>query len=150
MNAFLNKKVTNLPVKEKKIRIKKRWFYYLVIEHEKEIVIQQRTGKDIWNQLYEFPMVEKERETSFATILQEAEKLGWLIKKKYEMVSVSPVFKQQLSHQLIAGQFIKINLQKKNTGATEVLWIKANQLKRFAFPKFINQYFDNRKEQTLF
>ena len=101
--AFLNKKVNELPVKEKKISIKKRWFYYLVIEQENEIAIRQRTGKDIWNQLYEFPMMEKERETSIEAILQEAEKLGWLSKKKYEMVAISPLFKQQLSHQLIAG-----------------------------------------------
>ncbi|MEP7373640.1 MAG: A/G-specific adenine glycosylase [Chitinophagaceae bacterium] len=148
--AFLNKKINELPVKEKRISIKKRWFYYLVIEHENQIAIQQRTGKDIWNQLYEFPMMEKEEETSIEAILQEAEKSGLLSKKKYEMIATSPLFKQQLSHQLIAGQFIKIKLKKKDIIKIEMLWVKINQLKKFAFPKFINQYFDNAREQTLF
>ncbi len=148
--AFLNKKINELPVKEKRISIKKRWFYYLVIEHEDEIAIQQRTGKDIWNQLYEFPMVEKQSATPVDVILQEAEKSGWLLKKKYEMVTVSVIFKQQLSHQLIAGQFIKIKLQKKNIGMNAMLWVKANQFRKFAFPRVIHQYFDNPKEQILF
>ena len=148
--AFLNQKINMLPVKEKRISIKKRWFYYLVIEHENEIAVQQRTGKDIWNQLYEFPMMEMEKETSIKVILQEAEKSGWLPKKKYEMVTISPLFKQQLSHQLIAGQFIRIKLKKKDILKIGVIWAKTNQLKKFAFPKFINQYFDNAKEQTLF
>ncbi len=141
--AFLNKKENELPVKEKKINIKKRWFYYLVIEGENEIAIQQRTGKDIWNQLYEFPLIEKEWETPFESILRGAEKLGWLAKNKYEMLAISPLFKQQLSHQLIAGQFIRIKLRKRNTALVRMHWIKTTQLKKFAFPKFINQYLDN-------
>ena len=148
--AFLNKKVNDLPVKEKKTNIKKRWFYYLVIEYGNETAIHQRTAKDIWNQLYEFPIIEKEKETSIEIILKDAEKSGLLSKKTYEMIAISPLFRQQLSHQLIAGKFVKIKLQRKKMGMNGVLWVKANQLKKFAFPKFINQYFDDAKERTLF
>jgi len=144
--AFLNKKVNKLPVKEKTIRIKKRWFYYLIIEHDNETAIQQRTGKDIWNQLYEFPMVEKEEDTPLETILRQAVTLGLLTKNKYQFITISPLFRQQLSHQLIAGHFIKIKIPKKNTVRLEMLWVKANQLKKFAFPKFITQYLDRSKE----
>ena len=149
--AFLKKKVSELPVKGKKISLKKRWFYYLVMQQENEIAIRQRTGKDIWNQLYEFPMIEKERESSVESILQDAEKSGLLPKKKkYELVAISPLFKQQLSHQLIAGQFVKIKLQKKDMVKVEMLWVKAGQIKKYAFPKFITQYFDSAAKQSLF
>ncbi len=148
--AFLKKKVSELPVKEKNISVKKRWFYYLVMQQENKIAIRQRTGKDIWNQLYEFPMMEKERESSVEAILKDAEKSGLLSKKKYELVGISPLFKQQLSHQLIAGQFIKIKLKKIDMVKVDMLWITAAQLKKFAFPKFITQYFDSAAKQTLF
>jgi A/G-specific adenine glycosylase len=148
--AFLKKKVSELPVKGKKISIKKRWFYYLVMQQENEMAVRQRTGKDIWNQLYEFPMLEKDRETSIEAILREAEKSGWLSKKKYEVVTISPLFKQKLSHQLIAGQFIKIKLQKKGMPKLDMFWIKTSQLKKYAFPRFITQYFDSSAKQTLF
>jgi A/G-specific adenine glycosylase len=148
--AFLENKVGKLPVKCKKIRIKRRWFYYLVIEYDKAIAIQQRSTKDIWNQLYEFPMIEKSREENPEHILKEAEKMGWLSKNKYEVVTTSPLFKQQLSHQLIEGRFIRINLKKQLLSKDNWLWVKPGHLKKFAFPKLVNHFFDNSKQQSLF
>ncbi len=106
--AFQHKKINELPVKKKKIAIKKRWFYYLVLEYKNEIVLQQRTEKDIWQGLYEFPMIEAPHEWPVKKIIQEARKKKWLMKDNYIIVSVSPLYKQQLSHQLIAGQFITL------------------------------------------
>ncbi|WP_276504400.1 A/G-specific adenine glycosylase [Terrimonas pollutisoli] len=146
--AFTHDKISELPVKEKKITIKKRWFYYLVLEHEGKVAIQQRMQKDIWQHLYEYPMKETIKEADTKKILEQAEKSGWLQKGKYEVVAVSPLFKQQLSHQLIAGQFIQIKLKKSVNN--DWLWVSKNQLKKYAFPKFINQYLDNKGMQNLF
>ncbi|MGZ5219458.1 MAG: A/G-specific adenine glycosylase [Chitinophagaceae bacterium] len=148
--AFLHNKIDELPVKEKKISIKKRWFYYLALEHDNKTVIQQRTGKDIWNQLYEFPMIETTKEETTKKIIDQAEKQGVLQKKNYEVVAFSPIFKQQLSHQLIVGQFIKIKLKKKFSLDDEMIWVTKKEMRKLAFPKFINQYLDNEKEPTLF
>jgi A/G-specific adenine glycosylase len=144
--AFTHNKINELPVKEKKISIKKRWFYYLVIEHENKIAIQQRLAKDIWQQLYEFPMIETTKEEGRKEIVGKAEKLNWLQKKNYEVISISPLFKQQLSHQLIAGQFIKIRLKKKINHAESITWATKKELQKFAFPKFINQYLESARE----
>ena len=141
--AFHHNKINELPVKEKKISIKKRWFYYLVIEHENKIAIQQRLAKDIWQQLYEFPIIETGKEEGSKKIIAQAEKLNWLQKKNYEIISISPLFKQQLSHQLIAGQFIKIRLTKKLNHNKNITWVTKRELKKFAFPKFINQYLES-------
>lgn len=148
--AYLNNKVNVLPVKEKKIKIKKRWFYYLVIEHTGQTVIRERTDKDIWQQLYEFPLVETAGEEDVPGVLLTAEKNGLLEKKKYELVSVSPLFKQQLSHQLIAGRFIRVQVSKKFSLDSKGEWVTKKQLKQYAFPQFINQYLLNDKEQSLF
>lgn len=146
--AFQNNKTGELPVKEKKISIKKRWFYYLVLEHEAEIAIRQRTGKDIWNQLHEFPLIETASEETTKKIVEHAEKLGLLQKKNYEVVAFSPIFKQQLSHQLISGQFIKIKLKRKLNLDNEMSWVTKREMKNLAFPRFINKYLDN--ETMLF
>ena len=146
--AFLHNKINELPVKEKKINIRKRWFYYLVIEHENKIAVQQRTGKDIWQQLYEFPMIETIKEETINKILEQVEKSGWLRKKNYEVITVSSLFKQQLSHQLIAGQFIKIKLKKRLNWNENIIWVTTKEMKKLPYPKFINQYFDIEKEQS--
>ena len=138
--AFLNDKVKKLPVKSKKVTVKDRWFYYLVFDEENGFIIQQRKTKDIWNQLYEFPLIERKADSKIDNILEEAVKLGWLKKRKYEVVNVSPVYKQRLSHQLITGQFIKIKLSEKTELKKEQLRVTVNQLRKFPFPRLINQY----------
>jgi A/G-specific adenine glycosylase len=134
--AFQHKKINVLPVKEKKITIKKRWFYYLILEYKNEIAIQQRTAKDIWHSLYEFPLIEMKREASAKEVIKEAIEKKWLIKNKFEILSVSPLQKQQLSHQLILGQFITIQLRQKPK-IPSLQWVETQKLRKHAFPKFI-------------
>lgn len=149
--AFLNNKVNELPVKEKRITVKKRWFYYLVMEYKNETAIRQRTAKDIWQDLFEFPLVESSVELEKKKILKEVEKKKWLIKETYEVVSVSPLFKQQLSHQLIAGQFVKLKLKHKPSLKEDWLWISKSKASKYAFPQFINQFLREKSgQQSLF
>jgi len=75
--AYLNKKINELPVKEKKISIRKRWFYYLVLEHKDQLAVRERTAKDIWQQLYEFPMIENAQDIEQEKVLAKAEKQNW-------------------------------------------------------------------------
>lgn len=150
-SAFINNKINELPVKEKKISIKKRWFYYLVLEYKNEIAIRQRIEKDIWQDLYEFPLIETEKEIDKKNILKQAEKNKWVHKGKYELLAVSPLFKQQLSHQLIAGQFIKLKLKGKHDPAINWIWVTKSRIGKFAFPRFINQYLNEKGgQQSLF
>jgi A/G-specific adenine glycosylase len=138
--AYINNKVAALPVKEKKIIIKKRWFYYFVFEYKNQTAIQQRTAKDIWHSLYEFPVLEAAHELPVKKIIQQAIKNKWLVKDNYELLTVSPLYKQQLSHQLIAGQFIKFQLKTKPSLKNNWLWLTKNRMEKYAFPQFINQY----------
>jgi A/G-specific adenine glycosylase len=138
--AFLHNKINELPVKEKKIKIKNRWFYYLVMEYDNKTAIRQRTGKDIWQQLFEFPMIEADKEQRLKNVLSAAEKNGLLKKNSYVVNSLSPLCKQQLSHQLIAGQFITIKLKRKPISKNGWLWLAKGKLNKYAFPKYINSY----------
>lgn len=150
-SAFINNKINELPVKEKKISIKKRWFYYLVLEYKNEIAIRQRIEKDIWQDLYEFPLIETEKEVDKKNILKQAEKNKWVHKGNYELLAVSPLFKQQLSHQLLAGQFIKLKLKSNQDPEINWIWVTKSRIGKFAFPRFINQYLNEKGgQQSLF
>jgi A/G-specific adenine glycosylase len=137
--AFLQNKVDKLPVKEKKISIKKRFFYYIIFEYKNKVAIQQRTAKDIWQQLFQFYLIETNKETGYKQLLNKAEKDGLLVKDEYEIKSVSPVIKQQLSHQLITGRFITPAVTKKPPATKGMKWVSKSSLKKYAFPQFINQ-----------
>ena len=84
-------------------------------------------------------------------ILKEAEKKKLLTSGGYELISISPLFKQQLSHQLIAGQFIRLRLKQKPKGIDSYLLVSGKKLGQYAFPKFINQYLQSKaEEKSLF
>lgn len=149
--AFLNNRINEFPVKGKKISIRNRWFYYLLLEYKNEIAIRKRIEKDIWQDLYEFPLIETVNEVDTKKILQQAGKKKWVLKKQYEVLSVSPLFKQQLSHQLIAGQFIKLGIKKKLQLSNDLVWVTKSKMLKYAFPQFINQYLREKTgRQSLF
>lgn len=149
--AFLEKKINVFPVKEKKIKVRKRWFYYLVISYKNEIAILKRTDKDIWQDLYEFPLIESAYELNNKSIMQQAENNKFLKKNEYEIIAISSLFKQQLSHQLIAGQFIKIKVKRKPQLNNDWQWLTKKQISLYAFPQFINQYLHGKAAiQSLF
>ncbi|MCK0161440.1 A/G-specific adenine glycosylase [Allomuricauda sp. F6463D] len=61
--ALKENKVDLLPIKQNKTKIKKRYFNYLVLLDENDnTVLEQRQGKGIWRNLYQFPLIESEKQ----------------------------------------------------------------------------------------
>jgi A/G-specific adenine glycosylase len=58
--ALQKKKVDQLPVKSKKLKVRNRYFNYLVVLTNEKLI--QRTAKGIWQNLYEFPLIETAKE----------------------------------------------------------------------------------------
>ncbi len=137
--AFLNNRVLSFPVKAKKAVVQKRGFNYIIIECRGKIAIGQRNEKDIWRNLTEFLLVESDSEVDEAGLLKELKRMPWLKKIKFEIKSISPKFSQRLSHQLIEGRFIHIKLQQRPV-LNKLSWVKKDDIKKYPFPKFINQY----------
>ena len=140
--ALQNDDVLQLPVKTKKITVRKRWFNYIVMEYRGKIAIRQRRGKDIWHNLFEFLLIESRPRMSTDAVLKHIKKEGWLGQNGFEVKSVSTIFSQQLSHQRIEGRFTRLKLHRKHRLSNDVLWIRKCDIKRFPFPKFVNQYLE--------
>lgn len=57
--AFNQKKTNVLPVKKGKVKVRERYFNYLVIQDQKfKTLLEKRKGKGIWQNLFQFPLVE--------------------------------------------------------------------------------------------
>lgn len=137
--AFQSDLIKKLPVKEKKIKKRNRWFYYIVMEYKNHFYIKQRTDNDIWKNLFEFILIEPGKKADASRILDQAEKNGIILKSSYAVRSVSPVQSQLLSHQKISGQFISLQLKQKVL-IPGLNAVSRAQLHEYAFPKFINMY----------
>lgn len=122
-----------LPKKEKT----NRYFHYFILYHAEtgRTVIQQRSGKDIWQNLYEFPLIEHDAE-------------GELLKQKSDVLlsvfDINPDAEQPLlaihKTQNLTHQKIHFNIQiflwngliKDKTGVYQT--VKVSNLSSFGFP----------------
>ena len=141
--AFLKNKVNDLPFNTKVIKQKERFFNYLVIENKKRIYVAKRTGKDIWQNLYEFVLIETKTWVNDKDILNNQELLSFLDQEDFTVLAVSQKISQKLTHQLINGRFIHVETKKPLSIKTH---FPANQeqLKTLPFPKFIASYLTDK------
>jgi A/G-specific adenine glycosylase len=141
-----------LPVKAKTIRKKQRCLYYFIVETpEDQVYIRRRTGKDIWEGLYEFILYETTEAVWPGEILQSdfARQLfdGQALTVRY----ISNVYRQELSHQSLQGQFITVRLSRPLYNLNDYHRVPKSALTTYAFPKFINSWLsDPSPAQTLF
>ncbi|MBK6937250.1 MAG: A/G-specific adenine glycosylase [Chitinophagaceae bacterium] len=138
--AFGQGKTNNLPVKSKSVVIRKRWFYYIVFKMGDQFAIRQRAEKDVWQGLYEFPMIETVNEITPAEIIQQTVMKGWLRRGRKKLPYKISKFTQQLSHQFITGYFLEIDVKKKQKNDWK--WITKAAKNELAFPAMLNRYFD--------
>lgn len=120
----------SLPVKQKKITVKERYFQYFILQFGDEIYVQQRTAKDIWQNLFELYLIEAK---------DFEQHPDWLLLRPYVRQQRILVFqgRQRLTHQLIHSYFHVFQLKEKPPFLESGLWLKAENLKQYAFPKTI-------------
>lgn len=132
------------PVKSKKIKRKKRYFHFYILKQDKHTYIQERTEKDVWQNLFQFPMVETNKQEDWThTIHQSC--LGETSPEQYQIKRFQHEKKQLLSHQEIFATFIEIEL-KSSISISNCKKIKISDLKNYPFPLVINNFL--KKELT--
>ncbi|MFC0875480.1 A/G-specific adenine glycosylase [Saccharicrinis sp. FJH2] len=141
--AFHKNMVDKLPVKENRIKQRTRYFLYLVFEHQGQTWITKRKGNDIWQGLYEFPLIETdnlEDETVLMTISNYAKKES----ENNEITFLSGMYKHILSHQVIFARFAVIN-DKFPKQAEDVVRIKKSEITGFPVSRLIERFLEDRK-----
>ncbi len=108
--AYANNTVSSLPVKQQKIQVKNRYFNYLLFAQGTTTWLQQRTDKDIWKKLYEFPLIESEQLLNKQDLLAHPyfKELIGHNKLAFEVISIGKSHKHVLTHQRIFAQLIHI------------------------------------------
>lgn len=113
--ALQKKKVAQLPVKSKKLKVTDRYFNYLVFSDEKDnTIISKRTQKGIWHNLYEFPLLETvspESEETIIAIIQNQNFVENQI-REIELFNPTPI-KHKLSHQHLHIRFWNVKVKGK-------------------------------------
>lgn len=140
--AYANDIVNSLPIKEKSIIRKKRWMYFLVIENNKKIYVRKRTQKDVWQNLYEFVLIETVKPLSVSSLQKQESFKNIFSSVKYEITKISKPYTQQLTHQTITGQFIEIS---SSPVLKNYQLVSQKALTTLPFPKFLARYLRDKK-----
>lgn len=146
--AFQQNKVKSLPVKLKKLKRRKRFFNYIIVESAQgEMLINQRLGKDIWQKLYEFPLIETQATADKKTISEHElfKSLGISSQTQVDKVN-DKTYKHVLSHQDIYADFWKVEysseFNKRNLKSYKAVNYKS--IRKFAVSiltdKFLNEH----------
>ncbi len=107
--AHAHSLVDTLPVKTPVRKARSRYFYYIVFEKNNALMMRKRSGKDIWQGLFDFMLVEKSRAVSPEKLLREPEYTAWFRNSKG--IIVSGRYIHTLSHQTIHCRFIHVSVK---------------------------------------
>lgn len=139
--AFKTNATTYLPVKLKTVKVKERFFNYFLIIEDHKILMNKRTGNDIWTGLYDLPLVE----TSELLPAQEVTALPQTQHYFGPNVHIKEVFglqKHILTHQKLTVRFIHINNRPVNT-EPDWFFIEVENMKKLALPKIVFLFLTN-------
>jgi len=132
--------ISNLPVKVNKLKIKQRYFNYLVITTGNNKTRIEKRESGIWKNLYQFPLIETFSEINELELLGNEEFNQFFKNKSVNLKLFNPeLIVHKLSHQHIFTKFwlIEINSHKECT-------INWNSVLKYPVPKlvdiFLNQY----------
>ncbi|MCB9262733.1 MAG: A/G-specific adenine glycosylase [Flavobacteriales bacterium] len=137
--------VSKFPVKLSAKPKKKRFLAYLVFETpHQSTIIQQRTKKDVWQGLYEFPLLESEKKLPFTSIFDHLKSIYDL--QNFELQKDLET-KHILSHQEIYAQFWNVKVASfKNLQISDTFEVDFNELKqKYAVSVLIEKYLKSFK-----
>lgn len=143
--AYRQNAMERYPVKVKKIKKKERFFNYLVISNKENTILRKREGKDIWQNLFEFPLLETEHLLSEVELLEHPDFTTLFGKHSFRISSGSKPFKHVLTHQNIYAKFWEIefsfSLEMLNFDG---LVVSKKGVFEYAVPRLIDWYLQDK------
>lgn len=136
--ALQLKKINELPVKLKKVKVRKKHFNFLVfLNPNNETILEKRVGKGIWQNMYQFPLFESETEVGNDIITN-------YIKDNYNfgiedirIYNETPII-HKLSHQHLHTKFWIITTSNNFENGTSI-----KQINDFPVPVLISNFIND-------
>ena len=138
--AYATGSVKLLPVKLKNNKVKKKYFNFIVISLKgNKTYLEQRTKKGIWQQLYQFPMIETEKPIDLEGLLAHSDAQSVIPESYDELLLFNEIdIVHKLSHQELHIKFwiLKTSMQMKKA-------IKWSDVKYYPVPIVLERFINN-------
>jgi A/G-specific adenine glycosylase len=142
--AFSKNKIAELPVKIVKPIKRIRYFNYLHLNDSGNTFFKKRESKDIWQGLYEFPLIETPKTINQDELLEHPDFKKLVQKAKIKITNWHSAKKHILSHQIIYARFWQIEMVKGNLKQDKaIIKISEERLAEYPVPRILDIYLKN-------
>ena len=132
--------VKTLPIKAGKVKVRDRFFEFLVLDDQGSLFIEKRRAKDIWEGLFQFPLVEMSEQVSPPS-LKEAIHAQFELDVQLDLIHDTT--KHILSHQRIHARLWHIKPAKHEYHVpSNWFMIKRNTLGTYALPRLLTKWLE--------
>ncbi len=139
--------VRTLPVKLKKLKVKTRYLHYFIFEFKGKIAIFQRPEGDIWQNLFDLPLLEASNHLAETELKQNLLEKNWL--QINEEVQFLFQTRHILTHQRLEALFFLVRTNNKPALNIQEHWIEPNEIKLKAIPRLFDKFLDWWKSNDL-
>ena len=131
--------VADRPVKRGKTRVRDRWFNYLHVASGDRVLLHRREGRDIWQGLYEFPLIETDAPVEFPDLAALPQFRRLLGDGPWHLVRSVSLPRHQLSHQRLHAVVHRIETPAFAPTAAAMA-VPADSLGDYAVPRLVDRY----------
>lgn len=141
--AYAEQTVTKLPVKQGKVKVRKRYFNYLDIRFGDSIYLSKRGMGDIWANLYELPLIETTEPMEMEEFVATTK-----FKDLFDRVDVLNIglkmsnVKHVLSHQQLFANFYRVDIDSMLGVENNLDLISLEKLSDYAVSRLVDRYFE--------
>lgn len=125
--AFRQNMTETLPIKNNSIKKRERFFHFFIHIYNNKTIIEKRTRKDIWKNLYQFPMMETDKNE---------------VLNGYSMIFET---KEILTHQIIHGKFYWIEEKILTPENANQQIIDVDGIKEYPMPKIMTEFLKKKE-----
>lgn len=138
--ALQKDRITELPVKLKTVKVKQKHFNFMVIlSEDNKTVLEKREGQGIWQNLYQFPLIETVKPATISEIEKALKSISYIknIEFSVSLYNETPIV-HKLSHQHLHTKFWIVSINKNLPKGVSV-----NKITDFPVPILIGNFIDN-------
>ncbi len=134
--------VAERPVKRGRTLIRDRWFSYLHIVRNNQTLLHRRGEGDIWQGLYEFPLIESQHAVDFSQIIATPLFKELFAEAHWQLLHTTHLPRHQLSHQRLHATCYLIDTDRWSPPA-EMLVVASTEIDNYALPRLIDRYLES-------
>ena len=135
--------VSELPVKQHKTKTINRYFNYIYVRMGAHTFLNKRSGKDIWKNLFEFPLIETDVEVTEKELFALPDFRSLFAGGEVPSVRcVLKNVKHVLSHRVIYANFYEVELPEDSKSFSAYQKVEVDELERYAVPRLIHSFME--------